>query len=770
VDKTLTFGDLLRRYREKAHLTQEELAERAGLTPQAISMLERGERRRPQRYTVQKLVETLQLSPQDGTEFEAVARLSRTVRSTTTPPRRSFPIPPTTLIGRRREVADVTAILREMPVRLLTLTGPGGVGKTRLALQVAAELLYEYADGVHLVALAPIQDPNLVASVVARELGLTESGGGASTEDLKTYLREKQTLLVLDNFEQILDAGPLVTELLAGCTFMKVLVTTRTVLRVRGERQFLVSPLPVPAAGQPSTVAAVSEFESVQLFIERVRDSGSALQLTEENATTVAEICRRLDGLPLAIELAAPRLRLLPFKVLAEQLGNALQLLTGGLRDLPARQRTLRATIDWSYGLLEPGEKLLFSRLAVFTGGWTLEGAAAVCYEKVPSLAILDGMASLLDKGMVQRFERSIAKPRFTMLETIREYALERLAESASENAIHRRHARFFLDLAEQAEPHLRGENQRAWLKRLEEEHDNLREALRWALNHDVADTGLRLIGSLRWFWTFRSHVNEGYEWALAMLERSPAGQATASRAKALWTAGVMAWFRQDPMARHLLEESVAVWRELGDERGLGYALQHLGLVVSAQGDYGTARLMEEESLGLFQATDDRHGIALATLCLAFVQMKVHEVETAQMLLQDSAQLSREIGDRWALTLALDNLGALAKARGDYTEGCALLSQCIELWWEMGTKHEIARVLNVLGEWAYERGDIPQATHLCGAVDVLSDDIGASREKLYHASYLDSLRTVLGDEQFATLWREGREMPLDRVLDLLCQP
>ena len=359
------------------------------------------------------------------------------------------------------------------------------------------------------------------------------------------------------------------------------------------------------------------------------------------------------------------------------------------------------------------------------------------------------------------------AAPRFTMLETVREFALERLADTSLEEVIRRRHAQFYLELAERSEPCLRGEEQSTWLQRLEEEHDNLRVALRWALDHDVANIGLPLVGSLRWFWTLRSHVNEGYEWARVMLEQSEAGRATAARAKALWTAGVMAWFQQDPVARDLLEESVAAWRrEGGEERGLGYALQHLGLVVSSEGEHSSARLLEEESLELFQRAGDTHGIALATLCLAFIMTKLHEVEISQVLLQESAQLSREIGDRWNLALTLGNQGRLGNASGDYAEGCALLAQSIYLWGELGTKHEIVRVLNELGEWAHERGDFRRATLVFGAVEAVSEDIGVNPEDASHASSLDRLRSVLREDHFATLWQEGRTAPLAQILDM----
>ncbi len=498
MDRTLTFGDLLRRYRETAHLTQEEVAERAGLTPQAISLLERGERRKPQRYTVRKLAETLQLSPGDRAEFEAAARLAPTVRTADSPPRHSLPIPATPLIGRSREVGEVASTLQETSVRLLTLTGPGGVGKTRLALQAASALLREYADGVYFVALTPIEDPSLVASAIARELGLEESGGRPLTEDLSAYLQEKHVLLVLDNFEQVLEAAPLVAQMLVACARLKILVTTRAALRVRGEREFLVSPLPVPALGQQATPEAVSQFASVRLFIERARDARSEFELTAENATAVAEICRRLDGLPLAIELAAARARFLPPKMLAERLSNALRVLTDGPRDLPARQRTLRATIDWSYQLLDQQTRALFARLAVFSGGCSLDAAEAVCGGGDLDVDVLARLGSLVENSLLRQEEELDGEPRFMMLETIHEYARERLEERGEAHTLRRQHAEYYLELAELAEPRLwGGSEQRGWLERLEADHENLRAALTWFLKTGSPELGLRLAGAL---------------------------------------------------------------------------------------------------------------------------------------------------------------------------------------------------------------------------------------------------------------------------------
>ncbi len=669
-------------------------------------------------------------------------------------------------VGREAELSQLGELIDDPTRRLIVLTGTGGVGKTRLGVQAVLDQQRSFADGACMVSLSHIQDPDLVGATIAQALGIQEGGGQPVLERLKAYLSGKQLLLLLDNFEHVIGAASIVSELLTAAPGLEVLVTSREVLHLYGEHEFPVPPLAIPPGAHNALKRdpkVVTQYSAVNLFVQRASSAKPDFHLTESNASAVAEICARLDGLPLAIELAAARVKLFTPQAMLERLDQRLDWLTAGPRDRPDRQRTLRATIDWSYDLLDAGEKLLFSRLAVFAGGWTLGSAAAVCQVEDPP-CILEGVASLLDKGLLLRMEGRDAEARFTMLETVREYALERLAESTTEDTIRRRHARFFLTLAEQAEPHLRGEEQSAWLERLDEDHDNVRTALRWALDNDVADLGLRLVGSLRWFWTFRSHVNEGYDWAWRMLERSPADRPTAARGKALWTAGVMAWLRQDPVARTLLEESVATWRVVGDERGLGYALQHLGLVLSSQGDDSSAHVLEEESLSLFQAAGDRPGIALATLCLAVIMMRLDDVETSQVLLQDSARLSQEIGDRWTLALALENLGRLAKARGDYAEGCSLLAQAIELWGEMGTKHEIAKVLNELGIWAHERGNFERAALVFGAVEALSDDIGAKHESAYHAPYIDNLRSALGDDQFAMLWQQGRTMTADEAV------
>jgi len=501
-DEHLGFGDLLRQLRNAAGLTQEDLAERAGLSSDTISLLERGEHRRPHRYTMQSLAEALGLSQRNRVRFETAARMP-TVRAgapRARPANLSLQLTP--FIGREREVEEVKQRLLHPDVRLLTLTGPGGVGKTRLGLEVARQVMDQFEEGVCFVALAPISDPVLVPSAIAQALQIKQGAGQSVAEALEQYLRERQQLLLLDNFERLLEAGPPLARLLSDCPRLKVLVTSRGVLRLQGEHKYEVPTLTLPPAGYRPYLE-VDRYEGIHLFAERARAARSEFRITTKNAPAVIELCRRLDGLPLAIELAAARVSLLPPEAMLARLGNKLALLTGGARDLPDRQRTLRATLDWSYGLLNE-ERLLFARLAVFVGGWTLEGSEAVC-DVGDEVAVLQQISALVDKSLVQQRGSIQHEPRFTMLETVREYALERLEESGELERLRRRHASYFLELAEEEERASRGPLQRAWLDRLETEHDNLRASLEWSLtSQGDTELGLQLTGALSQFWYVR--------------------------------------------------------------------------------------------------------------------------------------------------------------------------------------------------------------------------------------------------------------------------
>ena len=474
--------------------------------PAGIALMDLGEQRLKDLFRPERVFQLT--APELPSEFPPLRTLE--IRPN------NLPLQPTPLVGREREVAEITDRVRSEEVRLLTLTGPGGTGKTRLALQAAADLLEEFEDGVFFVALATITDPELVPSTIAGPLGVKESAEQPLIESLKSYLQEKHLLLVLDNFEQVVQEAPVVGELVAACPKLKALATSRTPLRLYSEQEYPIPPLALPDPKLLPPVKVLTQYEAVRLFVERARAVKADFSVTNENAPAVAEICARLDGLPLAIELAGARIRMLSPQAMLTRLGNRLKLLKGGARDLPTRQQTLRGAIDWSYDLLEEEEKTLFGRLSVFSGGRTLEAIEEIC-DPEGDLDALEGVESLLQKSLLRREEGVGGESRFVMLETVHEYARERLEASDEAEETRRLHAEYFLALAEEAEPELSGADQLACLERLEAEHDNLRAALSWSLEKEP-ETALRLAGALARFWEMRARFLEGSSWLEAAL------------------------------------------------------------------------------------------------------------------------------------------------------------------------------------------------------------------------------------------------------------
>jgi predicted ATPase/class 3 adenylate cyclase len=572
----------------------------------------------------------------------------------------SLPAQPAPLIGREHEVATLGQLLRREDVHLVTLTGPGGTGKTRLALQTASELRDVFVDGICLVSLAPINDPMLVMPTIAQAFGIQDGMGQPISARLEEVLLRKRVLLLLDNFEQVIGAASQVADLLTSCPQLKLLVTSREVLHVRAEHEFAVPPLALPDLAHLPGLAALANVPSVALFLQRAQAVRPEFQLTSTNARAVAEICVRLDGLPLAVELAAARMKLLSPQVLLARLSRRLAILTSGARDVPTRQQTLRNTIEWSYQLLSFEEQRLFRWLSVFVSGCTLQAAEAVC--DVPedgSGQVLDGVASLIDKSLLQRVEQTEEEneePRFQMLETIREYGLEVLTANGEGELAKQAHANYFLSLAEEAEPALKGPLLVAWLERLEQEHANLRAAMQWAVESGRTEMALRFGIALERFWVVRGHRNEGLVYLERALEGS-AGVAADVRAKALLAAARLAFNQSNyDQGEVLAQESLALFRGLGDKRGIALTLNRLGVAAWRRGDFRSARLLLEEDLTLFRELGDRDRVAWSLFMHGLLDNKQGEYARASSRFEESLALFRELGNKRGIAASLTQL------------------------------------------------------------------------------------------------------------------
>ncbi len=660
---------------------------------------------------------------------ERFARTSETPTDTRLAP---LPVPRSRLIDREQELAQALALLQREDVGLVTLTGPGGVGKTRLALQVAADLAPQFAVGAAFISLASLTDPKLLAPTLARALGLSAAGGGdgaALDERLMEYLRPREVLLVLDNTEQLLaTAAPLAAQALELAPRLKLLVTSREPLRVRDEQVVPVHPFALPEPTQVADLAHLSEIPSVALFVERAREANPTFALTTDNAATIVELCQRLDGLPLALELAAARLSLLTPAALLQRLEHRLPLLTRGARDLPARQQTLRNTIAWSYDLLETGEQQLFRRLAVFVGGFTLEAVQAVCLPEAsgPSLAqgdedgaTVEQLAQLLDKSLVQGQQGTSGDPRFTMLETIREYATDQLRESGEEAAMLAQHAQYFLRLAEEALPNWYHLPERdIWLQRLEPEDANLRVALAWCeAEQDRVDAGLRLVGALAYYWFLRGSLQEGRRWVEALLARSASSDRSLARGRALSGAGWMAYHEGDLVATASYEEeAVSILREAGDQYGIANADQALGLVRLSQGNIEAARSLFAESLSLCKELEHAWGEAFALSNLGIAAYRSGDQATARAQLEESVRLFQEQRDVLYASLALTTLEVIVQSQGDRERARSLQQQSLSLVQQARDRGTLGLFQINMGDTFHQYGEeqMAQASYRAG--------------------------------------------------------
>jgi predicted ATPase/class 3 adenylate cyclase len=724
--------------------------------------------------------------------------------------RNNLPLQPTPLIGREKEVSEVCDLLRGDETRLLTLTGPGGIGKTRLALQAAADLLDDFPDGTFFAPLATLTEPELFLSAVAEMLGVRETGEQSLFESLKDYLHERRMLLLLDNFEQVLGAAPAVTEMLAVAPGLKVLATSRAPLGLYGQMEYAVPPLSVPDVKHLPDLKILSQYEAVRLFIERAKAAKVDFEVTDESAPAVAEICVRLDGLPLAIELAAARIKMLPPKAMLQRLTSRLKLLTGGARDLPERQRTLRATIEWSFALLDEGEQLIFGRLAVFSGGRTLEAIDAICdSEGDLPVDAFEGVSSLLNKSLLRQEEGPNGEPRFVMLETVHEFAREKLGQSAEAEQIKRVHAQYFLTLAEEGYPELKGANQLEWLERLEAEHDNMRAALSWALERNEVEVALRMGGALWVFWAMRGYQSEGRRWleqALAMeglvspevpamalagagtladhqgdydraqqacqegLELLANQAREASEAKLLLLAclGWVASEREEhEQAKQFFEEGLALSREISDTYWLATSLSNLAVVSHSRGDYQKATELYEQSMDLYREQGDKQGLAHCQNNLAMVVSSQGDLGRAGMLTGESVALLRELGATGDVSIGLCNLGWIALFQNHLSRAADLYRESLSFAWDTGVNPVVQRTLEGFACLAGARGHAERAAQLWGAAQTLHETKGIPRDIDFLAeadARIFAVRSGMGEQTWEEAWHKGRTMALDEAV------
>jgi predicted ATPase/DNA-binding XRE family transcriptional regulator len=831
MEREASFGGQIKARRKALDLTQEALAQRVGCALSTLKKIEAGVLR-PSRQVAERLADRLELSLEERSTFVRLARQMPARGAATKPagassgraaPQRTLPLPLTPLIGRASELERLRSILLHSDVRLLTITGPPGVGKTRLALQAAADLGDTFADGVGFVALAAISDPQLVPTAIAQVVGVRETSGQTLMESLHSYLHDKQLLLLLDNFEQVLAAAPLVAELLTAAPLLKALVTSRATLRLSGEHEFEAPPLALPNLQRLPLPAELARFAAVELFVERAQAVKADFSLTAANAPDVAAICTRLDGLPLAIELAAARIKLFLPAALLKRLDHRLALLTDAPRDLPPRHQTLRAAMAWSYDLLSEDEQRLFRRLGVFVGGCALDAIAAVCnLDGDRALDVVDGVAALLNQSLLQQDVGADGEPRFTMLETIREYARERLERSGELDNAQQQHAAYYLALAEQAAPQLDGREERTWLDRLAIEHDNLRAALQWGLEQD-ADGALRLAGMLAVFWQRRGHVSEGHYWLQETLDRVAIlpdidGESTyrrrAAQAKALIGLSTSAFQHGDSVAGlAACEASVRLYQELGDRRGLGFALAMLGfvamhrgemamaeralaeavavgraigdmlilalalgghsVVLLAQGDVATAHAECEESVRLARAAGAPWATAQCLRGLARIAAYTDHWSEARACCREALVLFRELGDQYMVNVAHSELAHMERRAGNLDAAQRLYQQSIAVLQELGQRSAIAYQLECFAFIARAQDQLAHAARLFGAAEALREALGTPLTGLERSEYdreVAGLRGQMDAEAYASSWAAGRALSLEQAIAEALQP
>jgi predicted ATPase/DNA-binding CsgD family transcriptional regulator len=680
---------------------------------------------------------------------------------TPSPSRLNLPAQTTPFIGRSREIVEAKRLLGT--ARLLTLTGTGGTGKTRLALRLAAEVAEAFADGVYFVDLVPLTDHRLAAKAVADALGVLENPAESLPHTLKRVLARRELLLLLDNFEHVITAASLVSELLAASPRLKILITSRESLHLSGEQAYPVPPLSLPIADAVS-VQSLTESEAGSLFIQRARMALPHFAVSDENASAIARICMRLDGLPLAIELAAARSKLLTPRALVERLDDSLHILASGSRDAPLRHRTLRDTMAWSYNLLDEGEKTLFARLAVFRGGRSLEAIEAVCGADLP-IDVFDGLASLVDKSLVQQQETPVGEPRFVLLEMIQAYARERLEASGEAEAMRRRHALYFVELAERAEPELRMSGYDYWCHQFELEQDNIRAVLEWALTDGDVVLGVRLASALGQFWWGRGYHVEGLHWTQQLLERLDEAPAI-YRPKFLIGTGQLSWMHDLDRATHLLMRARDLAHELGDRLQMAWALTFLSYTMLREPE--AAISIAEEGLALFRELNHQPGIAQNLNIIGEIARFSGDDGRARRVYEECLAVCQQTGEIRRICYQYANLAFIAQHEGDHERALNLGRQMLRLSRDRPERGAMAGALLILTGSIAALGQPQRAAQLLGAADAALERMGTIKQPIDKPEYdriVAGVRAQLDDAAFQTAWAEGREMPLGLAVE-----
>src|SRR5918996_1508647 len=776
-----SFGYWLRLKRKALDLTREALAGRVGCSVSMIRKLE-DEERHPSAQVAELLAEIFNIPQEERTAFLRFARGDwRSAPSSrdeeapwrvSTPalpqqPRSNLPATFTSLIGRNKDIAAVHDYLTNPDIRLVTLIGAPGIGKTRLSIASARESLAEFSDGVFFIALAPLDQPSLIPSAIAQALGYIEKNNLSPEERLMEGIANKRMLLVLDNCEHLIeDVAPLAASLLSACSRLKILTTSREALRIPGEWLYSVPALDMPKENSVVDIETISEFPAPVLFAERARAVRSDFALNAENIRAVAAICSQLDGLPLAIELIAARVKTLSLEQIAARLDARFALLTSGSRIGPSRQQTLRATLDWSYELLTETERELFRQLSVFVGGVTLEALEAVALLD-SNQSILDALSRLVDKSLLLVEQQD--QPRYRFLEPIRQYARDKLDETGESNLIQDRHLNHYLRVAEEAEPYLFGARQQDWKNRLEWDHDNLRVALAWSLESNQFEAGLKMAGALAWFWHNKGHLSEGNLWLEKILAAGIGNQGK-ERAKALRASSILSTGTGDYIrARAFAESSIKLYREIGDNRSAGLVLADLGASLHWDGKEEEAIESLEESLRLLRATGERWGIAYALLWLGDTWFRMGDIERAATSWEESLRLTQELGDDYLMGWSLGGLADVARLRADYKRATGMFKESLSLYQSSGDKFGPPFSLEALGLVAVALGDAKRAARLWGAASAWREAINEPVPPTYQRDYAESItqaRTQLGEEVYASAWSEGHAMSPEQAITL----